>query len=202
MCFFRWLNRIENLFLLWNHGSFIRFAFVVKGDVTPSLARAWILGWGKSNIPLIAITILLTIKVSCLRHFMQKNSFGHLGNEKLRKELFRYHHYMILHNETCLFRIVWRCSKSKKSQLLTVKSKSETVVDYMNKMVAPFFNPIYLVNAHIVQFTIDDLFQLAKVEFLIVLSNSLRWNHFSSKLVSFLTPTFSSLVLLFNEDNG
>ncbi|KHJ98632.1 hypothetical protein OESDEN_01386 [Oesophagostomum dentatum] len=61
------------------------------------------------------------------------------------------------------FRIVWRFAKARKSGLLTWKAKSELVNQYMERMVSPFFDSVFLVNPKIIEIRIEDVHQLAKI---------------------------------------
>ncbi|VDN34531.1 unnamed protein product, partial [Cylicostephanus goldi] len=59
--------------------------------------------------------------------------------------------------------IVWRFAKARKSGLLTWKAKSELVNQYMERMVSPFFDSVYLVSPKIIEMNVEDVHQLAKI---------------------------------------
>ncbi|KAK6734795.1 hypothetical protein RB195_018153 [Necator americanus] len=60
-------------------------------------------------------------------------------------------------------RIVWRFAKARKSGLITWKAKSELVNQYMERMVSPFFDSVFLVNPKIIEMRVEDVHQLAKI---------------------------------------
>ncbi|CAJ0605503.1 unnamed protein product [Cylicocyclus nassatus] len=60
-------------------------------------------------------------------------------------------------------RIVWRFAKARKSGLLTWKAKSELVNQYMERMVSPFFDSVFLVSPKIIEMNAEDVHQLAKI---------------------------------------
>ncbi|KIH51092.1 hypothetical protein ANCDUO_18824, partial [Ancylostoma duodenale] len=60
-------------------------------------------------------------------------------------------------------RIVWRFAKARKSGLITWKAKSELVNQYMERMVSPFFDSLFLVNPKIIEMRVEDVHQLAKI---------------------------------------
>ncbi|VDM68514.1 unnamed protein product [Strongylus vulgaris] len=70
---------------------------------------------------------------------------------------------MGLLNKLSAFRIVWRFAKARKSGLLTWKAKSELVSQYMERMVTPFFDSVFLVSPRIIEMRVEDVHQLAKI---------------------------------------
>ncbi|KJH51217.1 hypothetical protein DICVIV_02582 [Dictyocaulus viviparus] len=60
-------------------------------------------------------------------------------------------------------RIVWRFTKERKSGLVSWKAKSELVNKYMERFISPCFDSRFLVNSKIIEMSIEDVHQLAKI---------------------------------------